>query len=110
MKTKDQIFKSLVGKIDERFTKIQITETCFSLKPGRKTVFQIDRISTREISRKEYALILAEVPGFRKTGGKETVTKGYTHSGYLPVKLVSTSPLGSFKTVRVFKFVNLATF
>jgi hypothetical protein len=110
MKTKDQIFKSLVGQIDERYTKIEITETCYSLKPGRKTVFQIDRTDTREISRKEYAQILCEVAGFRKTGGKETVTKGYTHSGYLPVRLVSTSLLGNLKIVREFKFVNLATF
>ena len=110
METKDQIFKSLVGQIDDRYTKIQITETCFSLKPGRKTVFQIDRISIREVSRKEYALILAEIPVFRKTGGKEKVTRSYTHSGYLPVKLVSTSPFGGFKIVREFKFVNLAIF
>jgi len=110
MKTKDQIYKSLVGQIDERYTKIQITETAYSLKPGRKAVFQIDRVSVREISRKEYALIFAEVPVFRKTGSKELVTKSYTHSGYLPVRLVSTSPYGSRKIVREFKFVSLATF
>jgi hypothetical protein len=110
MKTKDQIFRSLVHQIDERYTKIEITETCYSLMPGRKTVFQIDRTDTREISRKEYAQILCEVPSFRKTGSKEHVTRSYTHSGYLPVKLVSTSPLGNLKIVRTFKFVNLATF
>jgi hypothetical protein len=110
MKTKDQIFKSLVGQIDERYTKIEITETCYSLKPGRKTVFQVDSTDTREISRKEYAQILCEVPVFRKTGSRERVTKSYTHSGYLPVRLVSTSPYGNLKIVREFNFVNLATF
>jgi hypothetical protein len=41
---------------------------------------------------------------FRSLGGSETATRGYTSRGYKVVRLVSTNPWKSERTIREFDF------
>jgi hypothetical protein len=41
---------------------------------------------------------------FRRLGGTETATRGYTERGYNVVKLISTSPNKDTRVVRTFSF------
>jgi hypothetical protein len=41
---------------------------------------------------------------FRRLGGSEFIKRSYTAYGYLPIELISCSPLRDKKTVRVFDF------
>ena len=41
---------------------------------------------------------------FRRLGGSEFLRRSYTAYGYIPVELISCSPLRDTKTVRVFDF------
>ena len=50
-----------------------------------------------------YFNCLESIPLFRRLG-TERVKKAYTHFGYIPVRLISTSPDGTERTIREFKF------
>ena len=41
---------------------------------------------------------------FRNLGGSEFIQRSYTAYGYIPVKLISCSPLRDKKIIRVFDF------
>jgi hypothetical protein len=41
---------------------------------------------------------------FRRLGGTETATRGYTERGYNVVKLISTSPNKDTRVIREFSF------
>ena len=62
----------------------------------------------KEVTEEQHRLTTNEdtVKWFRRLGGSETVTRGYTYAGYVVVKLVSTSPDKDSKTVREYKFKN----
>lgn len=69
------------------------------LKEGRKTVYNvIDNV----IDYEEYYNIIASTNFFKSLGGKESITKGYTVAGYLPTRLISTSPNSATKIERIF--------
>ena len=42
---------------------------------------------------------------FKRIGGKESVTRSYTSKGYVITKSVSTSPTGTERTIREYKFM-----
>jgi hypothetical protein len=48
--------------------------------------------------------IADSVKFFRRLGGTETLVKGYTCAGYNPVKLTSTNPDKTEKTIRTFNY------
>lgn len=80
---------------------IELTEITKELKEGRKTVYNVKE-EFKEIDFKEYYNIIASTNFFKSVGGKESITKGYTVAGYLPTRLISTSPNGGTKIERIF--------
>ena len=74
------------------------------LKEGRKTVYNVIEEINKVIDFKEYYNIIASTNFFKSVGGKESITKGYTVAGYLPIRLLSTSPNGGTKIERIFTF------
>lgn len=61
----------------------------------------------KEISREFYRNATEEqtIKFFRKLGGIETVQKNYTKWGFLPVRILSTSPNRERRTIREFDFL-----
>ena len=51
-----------------------------------------------------YMNIIESVPFFRNIGGKERVSVNYTRWGKMPTDIISTSPDGSLRHIREFKF------
>lgn len=60
--------------------------------------------TTEPFSRLYYMNCVDAVPFFRRLGGSERVTKGYTIYGLIPVSISSVSPDGTEKVVREFVF------
>lgn len=56
--------------------------------------------SVEEITYKEYDNIFFSINFFKSLGGSERVYKSYTIAGYIPTKLVSTSPGKETKVIR----------
>ncbi len=85
-----------------------ITETKTELekKAGTKNAYKEISIEASEITEDQHRLATKEetVKYFRRLGGSETVTRGYTYAGYVVVKLVSTSPDKETKIIREYKF------
>lgn len=79
------------------------TKTKLEKKQGTKNAYK--EIS-KEVTEEQHRLTTNEdtCKWFRRLGGSESVTRGYTYAGYLVVKLVSTSPDRERKTVREYKF------
>jgi hypothetical protein len=71
-------------------------------KEGRKNFPKNPlEITVEEITREEYEKIFSSVNFFIETfGGTERIYKSYTLAGYIPTKLVSTSPNKEIKIVR----------
>ena len=61
---------------------------------------------TKEISKQFYQNIIdpQAIKFMRNLGGVETIQKNYTCFGYIPVRILSTSPSREQRTVRTFKF------
>jgi len=80
-----------------------ITET-FSLKESTKTVYVLTEKETSTITEQQLRNItsLNEMKFFRRLGGSETITRGYTCRGYLPICLISKNPNKTIKKVRTF--------
>ena len=57
-------------------------------------------ISEEEITTKEYDNIFSSINFFKSLGGSERIYKNYTVAGYIPTKLVSTSPDKEIKIIR----------
>lgn len=91
-------------------TIITLTETEFIKNPSTKTTYIQVSNETKEINEKEYFLTVNDntIKYFRRLGGRETVTKGYTCAGYKVVKVVSTSPDRQTKVVREYKFKSVS--
>jgi len=88
-------------------TRIELTEVRLEKNPSTKTTFDVVSQSNRVITEQNYKNIVSNdtVKWFRRLGGSETITRGYTHAGYLVTRLVSTSPNRQSKTIREFNFI-----
>lgn len=85
--------------------KIQLTKTTYNLKAGTKGAYKETEREVSDIQEQEYINIINSCPFFRRLGGSETATRGYTSWGYKVVRLVSKSPDREVKVVRDFKFI-----
>lgn len=87
--------------------KIILCETRYSLKDNTKTVYQIDSVIDKTISEQQLKNITDKqtLKFFRRLGGSETLTCGYTCRGYMPVILVSTSPDKKTRIIREFEYL-----
>ena len=87
---------------------VQITlkETRLVKNPTTKTTYNIESKETRVIDSLQYQRIVSDdtCKWFRRLGGTETKTNGYTCNGYTCTKLVSVSPDRRYKTTREFEF------
>lgn len=57
---------------------------------------------TEDVTRRYYFNTVDAIPFFRRLGGKERVSCGYTCYGYMPLEILSTSPDGEQRIRRVF--------
>ena len=75
-------------------------------KQGTKTIWINKEVSCEDITQTQYRNITSKdtLSFFRSLGGSETATKGYTSRGYNVVKLVSTDPWKTQRTIREFDF------
>jgi len=82
------------------------TKTKLEKKAGTKNAYKEISKEVTEVTEEQHRLTTNEdtVKWFRRLGGSETVTRGYTYAGYVVVKLISTSPDKESKTVREYKF------
>ena len=70
-------------------------------KEGRKNFSKNpSETTTREITVEEYDNIFSSIDFFKSLGGSERIYKNYTLAGYIPTKLVSTSPDKEIKIIR----------
>lgn len=71
-----------------------------------KTAYVEVSKEVKEIFEREYFLTTNDntIKYFKRLGGRETVTRGYTCAGFKIVKLVSVSPDKETKIVREFNF------
>lgn len=85
---------------------ITLTQKTFTKKGGSVNLYELTEDKTEVITTRQHQLTTSEdtCKWFRKLGGIETVTRAYTCAGYVPVKLVSTSPDRETKKVREFTF------
>lgn len=92
--------------IDELFTEnptqnITIIKTSYK-KHGSKWIET--ESETKHVDFIHYVNIVEAIPFFRNLGGSETVTMGYTKKGYLPIKIINTSPSREDRSIYHFKF------
>lgn len=82
------------------------TKTEYIKNPDTKTTYIEMNKEVNEIFDKDHYLTTNDntIKYFRRFGGKETVTRGYTCAGFKVVKLISTSPDKESKIVREYKF------
>jgi hypothetical protein len=83
-------------------TQITLTKENY-FKDGKK--WTLSETETELIDLKTVERIEDSVKFFRRLGGTETLVKGYTCAGYNPVKLTSTNPDKTVKTIRKFKYL-----
>jgi len=84
---------------------ITLTQTHQVLKDGTKTVYIDSQVEPeKEITEEHYNNYVDSAPFFRRLGGSETLTRGYTCQGYKVVKMVSKSPDRTEKVIRTFNF------
>lgn len=81
---------------------IELKEIRKELKEGRKTVYNVIEEINKPIKFEEYYNIIAATNFFKSLGFKESITKGYTVAGYLPKRLISTTPDSAEKIERIF--------
>ena len=83
--------------------KIEMTMEEYIKKEGNKTFSKKpNTVLTEEITIKEYDNIFSAIDFFKGLGGTETIIKTYTIAGYIPTRLISTSPAKDKKVVRIF--------
>jgi len=85
---------------------ITLTTTTLLKDPNTKTTYIEQGTEAEEVTMKQHGLATNNdtLRWFRRLGGTETVTRGYTSQGYLVTKLVSTSPDKEIKKIREYKF------
>ena len=82
-------------------TQITLTKENY-FKDDKK--WTLSETETELIDLKTVERIADSVKFFRRLGGTETLVKGYTCAGYNPVKLTSTSPDKTQRTIRTFNY------
>lgn len=88
---------------------IAVSKVHLIKKPGTKTVWIPDPADPETVEVIDMETV-RRITGpdtlglFRRLGGSETLTRAYTCMGYLPYRLVSTSPDKSRRTVRTFAY------
>ena len=84
------------------------TKTKLEKKAGTKNAYREVSKEVTEITERQHELTTNDdtIKWFRRLGGSQSVTHGYTYAGYVVIKLVSTSPDKQNKTVREYKFKN----
>ena len=82
--------------------KYHISISHYQKKAGTKTVWELQSATEEEITGEQYKNATSDdtIRFFRRLGGSETVTRGYTAAGYIITKIVSISPDRQKKTVR----------
>lgn len=66
--------------------------------------WRLVKSSTEPLTGAYYSNSVDAIPFFRRLGGREHVSLGYTKLAYLPIEIVSTSPDKLQKTIRSFDF------
>jgi len=86
---------------------IILTQKNYTKNPNTKTTYLLESEEQREIKEKEHDLLTNDkvCKSFRSAGGSESKIHNYTCKGYKVVKLTSTSPDKTKKTVRNFEFI-----
>lgn len=86
---------------------IKIVMTTQRQEKTGKVTFKTIETEKKKITREQYRNITDDdtIKWFRRLGGSETATRGYTCDGYKIVKLISTSPGRDLRTVREFEFI-----
>ena len=84
------------------------TKTKLEKKAGTKNAYKEVSKEVKEVTERQYKLTTNDdtIKWFRRLGGSQNVTRGYTYAGYVVIKLVSTSPDKQSKTIREYKFKN----
>ena len=84
------------------------TKTKLAKKAGTKNAYKEVSKEVTEVTERQHELSTNEdtIKWFRRLGGSDSVTRGYTYAGYVVVKLISTPPDRESKTVREYKFKN----
>lgn len=74
--------------------------------PNTKTTYLTEEFKREVITEKQYSNITSDdtIKFFRRLGGTESVTRGYTCAGYKIVRVISTSPDKQRKTIYEFEF------
>jgi hypothetical protein len=85
---------------------ITLTETRQIKNPNTKTTYIDESIEVKEIDAQQYKNITSDdtCKWFRRLGGSQTKTMGYTSNGYCCTQLISKSPDRSIKVIRKFNF------
>ena len=84
------------------------TKTKLEKKAGTKNAYREVSKEVTEITERQHEITTNDdtIKWFRRLGGSQSVTHGYTYAGYVVIKLVSTSPDKQSKTIREYKFKN----
>lgn len=84
------------------------TKTKLEKKAGTKNAYREVSKEVTEVTERQHELTTNNdtIKWFRRLGGLQSVTHGYTYAGYVVVKLISTSPDKQSKTIREYKFKN----
>lgn len=101
--TYKELFKAYPDAGDVFEKPVTMTEINYT-KNGNK--WEEENRKTKEVDHIVYYNVVdpRAVRFFKGLGGVEKVTKAYTKRGYIPVKVESTSPERTRKTVREFTF------
>jgi hypothetical protein len=85
---------------------VKITlKTLKQVKTGKVTYKTVEETVTEVTAQQHRQATSAEtVKFFKRLGGSEHITRAYTCGGYLPVKVISTSPDRESRTVREYTF------
>lgn len=79
-----------------------IVRTTREMKNGSR--WTVENTTTETVDGEYYFCCLETIPFVRSLGSKERVIKAYTKFGCVPVRLISTSPDGTKRTIREFTF------
>lgn len=76
----------------------------YTLKPGTKTAYALDKVEEDEFTEHQYDNYVDAAPFFRRLGGSEYVERSYTCQGYKAFRITSKSPDRQEKRVARFYF------
>lgn len=87
-------------------TKITLTTTRYTKKPGTKNAWAVLDTETEEVTEQQHRNATSDetCKWFRRLGSSQSKQMEYTCSGYKCTKLTSTSPDKESKTIREYKF------